>query len=79
MMQSPVFSPSLGSVAAAAIVLIAAAALALALLIARTPGASVTRPAAAPPAVTVVHAAPNANSNPDSALPICRRHGGPAC
>jgi hypothetical protein len=79
MQQSQVLHPSLGSAAAAAIVLIAAVALALALLISRTPGPSVTSPAAAPPAVTVVHAAPAANSDPDSTLPICMRHGGPAC
>jgi hypothetical protein len=76
-MQSQVIHPTLGSAAAAAIVLIAAAALALALLIARSPVAPVTSPAAAPSAVTVSHAAPN--SNPDSTLPICMRHGGPAC
>ena len=78
-MQSQVLRQSLGSAAAIAIVLIAAAALALALLIVRTPGASVSSPAAAPPAVTVVQAAPTANSNPDSTLPICKRHGGPTC
>jgi hypothetical protein len=26
-----------------------------------------------------VHAAPTANSNPDTSLPICKRHGGPTC
>jgi hypothetical protein len=78
-MQSQVLRTGLGSAAAIAIVLIAAAALALALLIMRTPGASVSSPAVAPPAVTVVHAAPTANSNPDSTLPICKRHGGPTC
>ena len=76
-MQSQVLRQSLGSAAAIAIVLIAAAALALVLLIVRTPGASVSSPAAAPPAVTVVHA--TANLNPDSSLPICKRHVGPTC
>ena len=94
-MQSQILRPNFRSLAALAIMLAAAAILALVLLTTHLYNAPVTsRPAVAPAAPTVQHyvepdaadriepvvsAVPAGDANPDSNLPICKRHGGPTC
>jgi hypothetical protein len=78
-MQSQIVRPHFGSLAALVIVLAAAAVLAFALLAGRGPATTRTAPAANQAALTVVQAAPAADANPDSKLPICLRKGGPTC
>jgi hypothetical protein len=93
--QSQILRPNFRSLAALAIMLAAAAILALVLLTTLLYNAPVTsRPAVAPAAPTVQHyvepdaadriepvvsAVPAGDANPDSNLPICKRHGGPTC
>jgi hypothetical protein len=78
--QSQILRPNFGSLAALAIMLTAAAILALVLLTTHLYNAPVTsRPAVAPSAAPVVSAAQAGDANPDSNLPICKRHGGPTC
>ncbi len=94
-MQSQILRPNFRSLAALALTLAAAAIVVLVLLTTHLYNAPVTsRPAVAPaaPAVQpyvepdaadrsqpVVSAAPAGDANPDSNLPICKRHGGPTC
>ena len=93
-MQSQILRPNFTSLATLAFMLVAAAFLAVALLATHLPVAIVTSPAVAPTAPTVQHyVEPDAadrsepmvqpalaiDTNPDNYLPICRRHGGPAC
>jgi hypothetical protein len=77
--QSQMLRPNFRSLAALAIVLVAAAILALVLLTTQLSSAPVAGPAAAPAIPGVVQAAPTVDTNPDSNLPICKRHGGPTC
>jgi hypothetical protein len=76
---SQMLRPNFRSVAALLIVLAAAAVLAFALLASHGPTATVTTPAAPLAAPTVVDVAPDADTNSDLNLPICKRKGGPAC
>ena len=93
-MQSQILRPNFTSLATLAFMLVAAAILAVALLATHLPRATVTSPAVAPTAPTVQHyvepdaadrsepmvqPVPAIDTNPDNYLPICRRHGGPAC
>jgi hypothetical protein len=78
-MASQILRPNFRSLAALLIVLAAAAVLAFALLAGHEPTATVATPAAPPAAPTVVQVAPDANTNSDLNLPICKRHGGPTC
>jgi hypothetical protein len=78
-MQSQIFRPNFGSLAALFIVLVAVAALALALLASHGPAATGTSPAASPTTPNVVHVVPAADANPDSNLPICKQTAGPIC
>ena len=77
-MQSQILRTNLRTMAALATVLFAAGVLALALLTTHGPVAPVSPPAV-PAAPTVTHVPPAMSANPDANLPICRRHGGPAC
>jgi len=76
---SQILRPNFRSVAALLIVLAAAAVLAFALLASHGPNATVGTPAALPAAPTVVDVAPDADTNSDLNLPICKRQGGPTC
>ena len=78
-MQTQMLRPNFRSLAALAMVLVAAAILALVLLTTHLSSAPVAGPAAAPATPRVVQAAPAVDANPDSNLPICKRHGGPTC
>ncbi len=94
-MQSQILRPNFRSLAALALTLAAAAIVVLVLLTTHLYNTPVTsRPQVAPAASTVqpyvepdaadrsqpvVSAAPAGDANPDSNLPICKRHGGPTC
>jgi hypothetical protein len=77
--QSQMLRPNFRALAPLAIVLVAAAILALVLLTTHLSSAPGAGPAAAPAIPSVVQAVPAVDANPDSNLPICKRHGGPTC
>jgi hypothetical protein len=79
-MQSLILRPNVRSLATVVMVLAAAAVLAFALLAGHGASVTMTRPAAPPAAPTLIDgAAAPADANPDSQLPICKKHGGPTC
>jgi hypothetical protein len=73
--QSQILRPNFRSLAALALTLAAAAIMVLVLLTTHLYNAPVT----SRPEQPVVSAAPAGDANPDSNLPICKRHGGPTC
>jgi len=77
--QSQILRPNFRSLAALAITLVAAGIFALVLLTTHLSSGTATGPAVAPAHPGVVQAAPTVDANPDSNLPICKRHGGPTC